>query len=92
MNTKAKGSKNERRTIKLYEALGYRCTKSGASLGTWDIVAIGTSDTCVIQVKSNEWPRTPEMEEMREFVVPPGYKKIIVRWRDRVHLPDVKEI
>ena len=33
MNTKAKGNRNEHRSIALLEAAGYRCTRAAASLG-----------------------------------------------------------
>lgn len=92
MNMKAKGSKNERRTIKTLEAVGYRCTKSGASLGAWDVIGIGTTDTVVVQVKTNDWPGSGEMETLRDFPTPPNYRKLIHRWRDRQSLPDVREI
>lgn len=92
MNCKAKGSRNERRSMALLEAAGYRCTKSGASLGDWDIVGIGSSDIVLLQVKSNAWPRSDEMETMREFLAPPNAKKLIHRWRDRVRMPDVREV
>lgn len=58
MNTKAKGSRRERACKKELEAQGYLCTKAGASLGIFDILALSTwggSDVLLrlIQVKSN---------------------------------------
>jgi hypothetical protein len=44
MNSKRKGSRNEHRSIAILEAAGYRCTRSAASLGEWDIVGIGSTD------------------------------------------------
>jgi Holliday junction resolvase len=44
MNAKAKGTRNEHRSMRLLEAAGYRCTRSAASLGEWDIVGIGSRD------------------------------------------------
>jgi Holliday junction resolvase len=37
--SKAKGSRAERRAIRLLEADGYVCTKAGGSLGVFDIIA-----------------------------------------------------
>ena len=37
MNSKAKGSRNEHRSMALLEAAGYRCTRAAASLGAWDV-------------------------------------------------------
>lgn len=92
MNAKAKGTRAEHRSMKLLEALGYRCSRSAASLGEWDIIGIGYSDVVLVQVKSNAWPRTLEMETLREFRVPVGVRKLVHRWRDGVTVPDIREL
>lgn len=55
MNHKASGTRKERELIHLLESEGYECTRSGASLGLYDVVAImKTGDHCHslwIQVK-----------------------------------------
>lgn len=50
--SKAKGSRAERRAIRLLEADGYVCTKAGGSLGVFDVIAIGPADVRAIQVKA----------------------------------------
>ena len=92
MKTKRKGNRNEHRTMALLEAAGYSCTRSGGSLGVFDVVGIGSTDLVLVQVKSNEWPRSDEMEQLRLFAVPANCRRLIHRWRDRVRLPDVKEL
>jgi len=92
MNTKAKGNRNEHRSMVVLEKSGYRCTRSAASLGCWDIVGVGKSDFVLVQVKSNRPPPTLEMEELREFVCPSNTKKLIHVWIDRKRMPLVKEI
>lgn len=92
MNAKAKGNRAERRSMQLLEAAGYSCTRSAASLGCWDIVGIGSTDIVVCQVKSNDWPRSDEMETLKNFACPPNCKRLIHRWRDRQRLPDVREL
>lgn len=92
MNTKAKGSRNERRSMVILEAAGYQCCKSAASLGAWDIIGIGSIDLVLVQVKSNQWPGSVEMETLRGFVAPPNARKLVHRWRDRQRIPDVKEL
>jgi Holliday junction resolvase len=67
-NAKAKGSRNERKTMALLEAAGYVCTKAGASLGIFDVIGISSQDTVCVQVKSNAWPGSVEMETLRGFV------------------------
>ena len=92
MNAKAKGTKNEHRSMAVLESAGYRCTRSAASLGAWDIIGISSRDVLLVQVKSTRWPGGVEMETLREFVVPPACRKLIHRWRHRQRLPDVKEL
>lgn len=92
MNTKAKGSRNEHRSIRLLEASGYVCTRAGGSLGVWDIIGIGSNDIMLVQVKTRDWPLSAEMETLREFKAPQNCKKLIHRWRNMQRLPDVKEL
>jgi uncharacterized protein with GYD domain len=92
MNTKAKGTRNEHRSITILEAAGYRCTSSAASLGAWDIVGIGPSDTVLCQVKTRDWPGIVEMETLKLFPAPENCKKIVHRWRHRARVPDIKLI
>ena len=92
MNAKRKGSRNEHRTMDLLEAAGYACTRAAASLGIFDVIGVGSADVVLVQVKSNEWPRADEMEQLRGFRCPPNAKKLVHRWRDRMQLPDVKEV
>jgi Holliday junction resolvase-like predicted endonuclease len=92
MNMKAKGSRNEYKTMALLEAAGYKCCRSAASLGEWDVIGVGSTDVVLCQVKSNEWPGTAEMETLRNFIAPPHCRKLVHRWRDRQRIPDVREI
>jgi Holliday junction resolvase-like predicted endonuclease len=92
MNTKAKGNRNEHRSIAILEAAGYLCTRSAASLGAFDIVGIGTTDVVLVQVKTRDWPCAAEVETMRLVPCPHNARKLIHRWRDRQRVPDVKEI
>jgi len=64
LNAKRKGSRNEHRSIAILEAAGYRCTRSATSLGEWDIIAIGSTDMVVVQVKTRDWPGSAEMETL----------------------------
>ena len=92
VSAKGKGNRSEYKTIALLEAAGYSCTRSGASLGVWDVIGIGSKDVVLVQVKSNRWPLEAEMETLRNFVCPMMCRKLVHRWRDRVKLPDVKEL
>jgi hypothetical protein len=92
MNAKAKGSRNEHRSIALLEASGYACTRAAASLGVFDIVGVGPSDVGLVQCKTRDWPGAVELETIKNFPCPSLCKKLIHRYRDRVRLPDVKVV
>jgi hypothetical protein len=92
MNTSAKGSRNEHRSMAILEAAGYQCTRAAASLGAWDIVAIGSTDVLLVQVKTRDWPGLAEMAKLRAFPAPPACKKLLHRWRSRQSTPDVREV
>lgn len=92
MNAKAKGSRNERRSRAILEAAGYAVTRAAASLGCWDLVAIGSSDVVLCQVKTRDWPCAAELETLRSFAAPPNCRKLLHRWRDGQRLPDVREL
>ena len=91
-NAKAKGTRNEHRSRRLLEAAGYGVTRAAASLGCWDLIAIGSVDVVLCQVKSNAWPGLSETETLRSFRCPPNCRRIVHRWRDRQRLPDVREL
>ena len=76
----------------MLEAAGYRCTRSAASLGPWDIIGIGSRDVVLCQVKTRDWPGSVEMTQLREFIIPPNCRKLVHRWRHRQRLPDTKEL
>lgn len=90
MHAKAKGTRNEHRSKALLEAAGYSVTKSGGSLGAWDLVGISASGFVVCQVKTRDWPGTAEMETLRAFAVPANCIRVVHRWRDRQRQPDVR--
>ena len=92
MNAKAKGTRNEHRSMRLLEAAGYSVTRAAASLGAWDLVAISAKDVALVQVKTRDWPGLVEMETLRDFMARPFFRKLVHRWRDRQRIPDVREL
>ncbi len=92
MNRKRKGTRNEHRSMALLEAAGYACTRAAASLGVFDLIGVGSTDIVLCQVKTRDWPGAEETEAIRQFPAPANARKLLHRWRDRVRLPDVKEI
>jgi hypothetical protein len=91
-NPKAKGSRNEHRSMEVLERAGYACTRAAASLGAWDIIAIGSTDLVLCQVKTRDWPGKLETALLKEFPAPSNARKLVHRWRDRQRLPDVREL
>src|SRR5262249_52396510 len=91
MNAKAKGARNERKSMAVLEAAGYSCVRSSASLGAFDIVGIGSTDIVLCQVKTRDFPSAVEMERIKLFPAPPNVRKLIHRWKDGQPFPDVKE-
>jgi Holliday junction resolvase len=92
MNAKRKGTRNEHRSIALLESAGYRCSRSAASLGVFDVIGIGPADVVLVQVKTRDWPGREEMERLRAFSAPANCRKLVHRWRDRQGSPDVREL
>jgi Holliday junction resolvase len=92
MNTKAKGTRNEHRSMAILEAAGYATTRAAASLGAWDIIGIGSTDVVLCQVKTRDWPGSTEMETLKNFAAPTVCRKIVHRWRSWQRLPDVREL
>ncbi len=89
--SKRKGSRNEHRTIRLLEQMGYRCTRAAGSLGEFDVVAIGRNDMRLVQVKSNAWPGPAERETIELVPAPQNAIKELWRWDDRKRAPRVQE-
>jgi hypothetical protein len=92
VNAKAKGTRNEHRSMRLLEAAGYQCTRAAASLGAWDIIGISPTDFVVVQVKTRDWPGRAEMETLRGFLVPANCRRLVHRWRKFCREPDVRVI
>jgi Holliday junction resolvase len=92
MNAKRKGNRNEHRSIALLESAGYRCSRSAASLGDWDVIGVGPADIVLVQVKTRDWPGREEMERLRAFPAPANCRKLVHRWQSRKRTPDVREL
>lgn len=92
MSSKAKGTRNEHRSMAVLEAAGYACTRAAASLGAWDIIGIGSADVVLVQVKTRDWPGTAAMEALKLFAAPANARKLVHRWRHHQRLPDVREL
>ena len=92
MNAKAKGTRAEHKTMRMLESFGYRCTRAAASLGEWDIIAIGPRDVRLIQCKCSRWPGSVEMEKLEMFPCPAVVSKEVWRWNDYARAPLIKHL
>jgi len=94
MNTKRKGSRAEHRAITILESAGYACTRAAASLGVFDIVAIGARDIRLVQVKAGARCQISdvEREQIRGFVAPRNASREIWKFFDRVRTPIIERL
>jgi Holliday junction resolvase len=67
INAKQKGMRRERQCRELLEDDGYLVTKSGGSLGAFDVIAISEADVRCIQIKSNRRPPKEEMNTLKFY-------------------------
>ena len=93
MNTKAKGTRGEHRAIRILEAAGYRCMRAAASLGEFDVVAVGPRDVRLVQVKcGGAYLSAIERETIAGLAVPANVSKECWRFPDRVRAPIIERL
>lgn len=89
--SKAKGSRAERKAVRLLEAEGYICTKAGGSLGVFDVVAIGARDVRCVQVKSGSARLSrAERAEILALQLAPMVSREYWRFPDYARVPVVE--
>ena len=99
MNTKKKGNNREYKTIKFLEDNGFKCTRSAASLGIFDIIGVSPDSVMMIQVKSNRKPNKKEMDTLNNFfdIRCPNCnfkigKRYLYIWKDYQRKPEIIEL
>jgi hypothetical protein len=92
INAKAKGTRNEHRSMAYYERQGYLTMRSAASLSPWDFIAWTETDIIYCQVRSSRWPGSKEMEILQETMIPAWGRKVVHRWMPRKREPDIKGV
>jgi Holliday junction resolvase len=91
LNNKAKGSRAEHRVIKILEAAGYVCSRSSASLGLFDVIAIGPAAVRLIQVKcGSAYLSGVEREQIRALAVPANVSRECWRFPARCRTPVIE--
>lgn len=74
-------------------AAGYACSRAAASLGIFDVIAIGTADIRLVQVKSGgAYCSAIEREQIAHFAAPWNCSREIWRFPDRCKEPLIERI
>ena len=93
VNTKAKGTRAEHRAMRILEGAGYSCTRSSASLGLFDVIAIGPADVKLIQVKvGRKYLSSVEREQIQGLAVPANVSRECWRFPDRARAPLIERL
>jgi Holliday junction resolvase len=93
MNSKAKGSRCERRCMRILERAGYATSRSSASLGVFDVFAVSAQCVRLVQVKSGtQYLRSHEREAIQLFQTPANVTKECWRFPDRCKQPLIEVI
>lgn len=91
MNAKRKGTTAERKAMRLLEAAGYFCTRSGGSLGIFDLIAISRYQVRCIQVKAGQARLSSgERKRLAELEVPSTVSKECWTFRDGHRSPEIE--
>jgi Holliday junction resolvase len=91
--SKAKGSRAERKAVRLLEAAGYVCTKAAGSLGIFDIIAIGPADVRCLQVKAGTARLSgAERETIAALPVPASVSREYWRFPDYCRAPLIERL
>jgi Holliday junction resolvase len=92
MDAKRKGTRAEHRAMRILESAGYICTRAGASLGLFDVIAIGPNDVR-LQVKAGtKYLSGTEREQIQALAVPPAVSKECWIFRDRARVPLIERL
>lgn len=78
----------------LLEGDGYACTRAAASLGLFDIIAVGARDIRLVQVKSGGECRLRPVDRaaIAAFVAPANASREVWRFFDRQKSPTIERI
>lgn len=88
--SKRKGTRNERRSRECLEEMGFTVVRAAASLGLWDLVAVGSSVILLVQVKTNRWVGPDERAALEAVKTPPNCYQVQHRWDTRARVPRVR--
>ena len=79
--------------MRILERDGYTCTRASASLGLFDVIAIGPADVRLIQVKSgSKYLSAVEREQIQDLTVPANVSRECWRFPDRARAPLIERL
>ena len=79
--------------MRILENDGYTCTRASASLGLFDVIAIGPTDVRLIQVKSgSKYLSAVEREQIHNLIVPANVSRECWRFPDRARVPLIERL
>ena len=79
--------------MRILEAAGYICTRAGASLGLFDVIAVGPHDVRLLQVKAgSKHLSAVEREAIAGLSVPANVSREVWRFPDRCRTPHIERI
>ncbi len=87
-----KGAYYERRARQILEAAGFAVTRSGGSLGIFDLIALGPHSVRCIQVKGGDRPylSPAERERIQSVQVPPNVSRELWRFFKKKQEPVIE--
>ena len=96
MSAVAKGRRNQRRTTKMLEAIGFKCVTARFGrfgptdfFGLWDCWCVKDDEWLLIQVSTNQRKGLEWREQAGLFVCPAGVKKEEWVWVDYEKEPKI---
>jgi Holliday junction resolvase len=91
--SKRKGTRAEHRAMRILEAAGYLVIRAGASLGPFDLVALGAKDIRCVQVKAGGARLSGvEREAIRVLELPAIVSRECWRFPDYARAPLIERL
>jgi hypothetical protein len=92
INKYSKGKRTGLKTIEYLKRQGYTSIRSAGSRSPFDIIAFNNSETLLIQVRSNRFPKVSDIIAMSNYPTLASIKKFIYVWKDRYLYPIVRPV
>lgn len=81
-----------RRSARVLEAAGYRCTKLDGAFGEFDILGLSSVGVILVRICQDKIPFERYLDDLRAVTAPPNCRKMLHVWKPRRHLPEAIEL